>query len=178
MSLELISHCGLDRRDLVIDVGGGASMLVDRLLGLGFSRICVLDISSAALAVSRRRLGVDAKRVRWIESDVRRYESGIRVALWHDRAVFHFLTAVDDRRRYRDALARSLLPGGHVIVAAFAIGGPRECSGLPVVQYDARKLSAELGPAFRLIEERTEAHVTPSGRVQEFAWFRLVRVGE
>ncbi len=173
ISLDLISHCGLGCADPIIDVGGGASVLVDALLQLGYSRLRVLDISGHALAASRRRLGAEAERVTWVEADITTYAPQEEYALWHDRAVFHFLTDASDRRKYVKALKQALRPGGYLIMAAFAIGGPEKCSGLPIVQYDAPKLLAELGPEFRLLEERRESHVTPEQQIQQFAWFRL-----
>lgn len=178
LSLELISNCGLSLSDPIIDVGGGASVLIDRLIHRGYSRLTVLDISAAALKNSKRRLGVDSDRVEWIESDITAYEPREQFALWHDRAVFHFLTDPNDRKNYVAALKQALRSGGHLILASFATGGPEKCSGLPIVQYDSRKLMAELGPGFRLVEERAESHVTPAQRIQAFAYFRLIRVGD
>lgn len=176
LSLKFIEHCQLDVSDPVIDVGGGASVLVDRLLARGFSSVAVLDISATALTASRQRLGAAAERVEWIEADITRFAPQRRFALWHDRAVFHFLTDPDDRRRYVAALKTALRPGGYVIIAPFAVGGPERCSGLPIVQYDAGKIRAELGPEFRLMEEQAERHQTPAARVQAFSYFRLQRV--
>lgn len=178
ISLELIKNCDLGFSDPIIDVGGGASVLVDHLIRRGYTRLAVLDISAAALAASRRRLGVDAERVEWIEADVTAYEPREQFALWHDRAVFHFLTDSNDRRSYVATLKKALRPGGHLIVASFAIGGPEKCSGLPIVQYDSHKLLSVLGREFRLVEERAESHVTPAQRIQEFAYFHLIRDGK
>jgi SAM-dependent methyltransferase len=178
ISLELINNCELALSDPVIDVGGGASVLVDRLINSGYSRLAVLDISAQALAESKRRLGDDAERVQWIECDITAYEPREPFALWHDRAVFHFLTQSGDRKNYVSVLNKALRPGGHLIMASFAIDGPEKCSGLPIVQYDAPKLLSELGPGFRLVEERTESHITPGQQIQKFAWFRLVRVDD
>jgi len=177
ISLELINNCKLARSDPIIDVGGGASVLVDRLIHSGYSRLAVLDISSRALAESKRRLGDDANRVEWIECDITAFEPREPFALWHDRAVFHFLTESADRKNYVSVLEKALRPGGHLIMASFAMSGPEKCSGLPIVQYDSPKLLSELGPGFRLVEERTESHLTPARQVQAFAWFRLVRTG-
>lgn len=178
ISLELISSCALHTSDPIIDVGGGASVLVDRLLDWGCTRLSVLDISAAALAVSKHRLSAKAEAIQWIEADITAYEPTLKFALWHDRAVFHFLTNPDDRKSYVAALKQGLQIGGHLIVASFAIGGPEKCSGLPIVQYDAAKLISELGPGFQLIEERTESHRTPAHREQAFAYFHLVRTAE
>ncbi len=175
LSLELIENAQLAPDDPIIDVGGGASTLVDELLAAGYADLTVLDVSGAALQASRHRLGEKAGSVRWVESDVTRFESDRAFALWHDRAVFHFLTDPADRKAYVAALKAALRPGGHLIIASFAIGGPEKCSGLPIVQYDADKLLAELGPGFRLVEQRAETHVTPAQRTQAFAYFRLIR---
>jgi len=173
--VELIGQCRLDTDDPIIDVGGGASSLVDCLAAGGFSRIAVLDLSSAALAVSKKRLGVRSVDIEWIESDITAFEPAHDFRLWHDRALFHFLTEPADRRRYVEVLKRALSPGGHLILASFAVGGPERCSGLPIVQYDGPKLLAELGGEFSLVEQRRESHVTPAGNVQEFEWFRCTR---
>lgn len=176
VSLELIANCGLEPSDPIIDVGGGASTLVDHLLEEGHTNLAVLDISGAALAASRNRLGANAGTVSWIESDVTTFSPESQFVLWHDRAVFHFLTDTEDRRCYVSTLRNALRVGGHLVLASFAIGGPEKCSGLPIVQYDAQKLIAELGPGFNLVEERTEEHITPAQRVQRFAYFRFVYI--
>lgn len=173
MSLNLIRHSGTRRDDYIIDVGGGASLLVDRLRDAGYSRLAVLDISARALELAQLRLGKTANRIEWHVADITRFQPGHRYALWHDRAVFHFLTSARDRRNYVDTLKRSLLPAGQIILAAFAIGGPEKCSGLEIVQYDYDKLSRELGDGFRLLEEASETHQTPSGKLQQFSYFRF-----
>jgi len=178
ISLELINNCDLNPSDSIIDVGGGAAVLIDCLMHRGYSRLAVLDISVAALEASKRRLGIEANRIEWITSDITAFRPPEQFALWHDRAVFHYLTDSNDRKNYVAVLRQALRPGGHLIIASFAIGGPEKCSGLPVVQYDSRKLLAELGPAFRLVEERAESHVTPAQRMQKFVYFRLTRTGE
>lgn len=114
-------------------------------------------------------------RVTWIEADITAFAPPVSYDLWHDRAVFHFLTDADDRRKYVEVLERSVKSGGHVIIAAFAIGGPIQCSGLDIVQYDAEKHSNTLGASFRLMEERAELHVTPAKKEQKFVYFRFVR---
>ena len=178
ISLDLIASCHLDSSDPILDVGGGASVLVDHLIEQGYSNLAVLDISGAELAKSAQRLGKSARTVSWIESDVTAFSPDTQIALWHDRAVFHFLTDSADRQSYVQALKKALRVRGHLILASFAIGGPEKCSGLPIVQYDASKLQAELGAAFNLVEERTEEHFTPAQRVQKFAYFRFERVAE
>ena len=177
LSLELINHCDLALSDPIIDVGGGTSTLVDHLLYRGYSDLTVLDIAATALAGSRRRLGAEACRVEWIESDVTAYRPEKQYALWHDRATFHFLTTPEDRARYVDTLKKALRPGGHLILASFATHGPSQCSGLPVVHYNARTLLSELGPGFRLLEEQSERHLTPDQRIQDFTYFRLILTG-
>lgn len=177
LSLDLIRRSGISREAPIIDVGGGASLLVDRLQADDYTQLAVLDISGAALATARQRLGAKAAAIEWYEADVTKFTAPHAFALWHDRAVFHFLTAGEDRRRYVQVLKRTLVPDGHVVMAAFAIGGPTRCSGLDVVQYDAERLLAELGHDFRLEEESTETHRTPAGKDQKFGFFRLRRIG-
>ena len=175
LSLSMIARSGIALDAPLIDVGGGASTLVDHLLAKGYRRPAVLDISGLALAHARQRLGAEARQVEWFEADVTAFEAPHPYALWHDRAVFHFLTEADDRRRYVAALERALSPTGQVIIAAFAIGGPEQCSGLDIVQYDAAKLSAELGAGFTLLEQASELHHTPAGGEQRFGYYRFAR---
>ncbi len=177
LSLELIGRCQVPKDQPIIDVGGGASALAGHLLKEGFAHVSVLDLSATALAHAKESLGTQAGRIDWIEADVTRFEPRQRYALWHDRAVFHFLTDAPDRARYADTLRRSLHENGHVIIAAFAVGGPTQCSGLDVEQYDAPKLLKALGTEFTLIEERHELHRTPANKDQTFAYFRLLRTG-
>jgi SAM-dependent methyltransferase len=174
LSLELIRHTGIDKTSALIDIGGGASTLVDYLLGDGYTNISVLDISAKALQHAQQRLGESAKAVRWIVTDITAFNAPSTYELWHDRAVFHFLTAQSDRQAYVSVLKRSLNPNGHVIIAAFGIGGPLKCSGLDIVQYDAKKLFKELGDEFDLVEEASEIHHTPDGREQLFGYFRFI----
>lgn len=175
-SLDLIERSGVDRDAPIIDVGGGASLLVDLLQSDGYQRLAVLDISAAALATARERLGPRAGAIEWYEADITQFTAPHAFALWHDRAVFHFLTAAEDRRRYVRVLKQTLVPDGHVVIAAFAIGGPTRCSDLDIVQYDAAKLLAEFGGDFRLEEELSEVHRTPAGKDQQFNFFRLRRL--
>jgi len=175
LSLELIHSCQIAHNDAIIDVGGGASVLVDALLNDGFSRLAVLDISVNALACSQERLGEKADRVEWFDTDITTFRCPHSVSLWHDRAVFHFLTEQTDRLAYVSALKHALKLGGHVIIAAFSVGGPQRCSGLEIVQYDASTLSAELGDSFELIQTRDESHQTPRGGFQRFTYFHFVR---
>lgn len=175
LSRELILSSGIDRQTPLIDVGGGASTLVDHLLADGYTAVSVLDISAQALAHARRRLGAQADRVCWIEADITRFEPPQVYRLWHDRAVFHFLTSAGDRASYRAALERGLAPDGQLIVGTFAPGGPERCSGLPIAQYDAARMQAELGRGFTLLEARSETHRTPAGKDQLFNYFRFVK---
>lgn len=173
LSLRFIREAGIRLDEPVIDVGGGASTLVDCLHAADYSRLAVLDISGQALALARERLGDHASEVEWFEEDVTWFQPPHHFALWHDRAVFHFLTGADERRRYVDVLKRALHPRGQAVMATFALDGPRKCSGLDVVRYDANALMGELGEGFTLIAEASETHVTPAEQQQKFAWFHL-----
>ena len=173
MSLELIAASGVSKDAGVIDVGGGASLLVDFLLDDRYTNLAVLDISAAALNHSRSRLGARSGNVEWFEADVTSFEPPHRFGLWHDRAVFHFLTAADDRRGYLATLQRTLKPGGIVVISTFALDGPAKCSGLDVVRYDEQAMMAELGTEFQLQEVRRETHITPWQSEQRFIYFRL-----
>lgn len=175
LSLQLIRNCGLAKDDPVIDVGGGASILVDRLLEQGYRRLAVLDISSRSLAYAQERLGARACQVKWFTADVTEFVAPHPFSLWHDRAVFHFLTQPEDRKKYVEVLKNTLQPGGHLILAAFALQGPTRCSGLEVVRYDAGKLMNELGDQFEFVRETGETHITPDNKEQLFSWFLLSR---
>jgi len=161
VSLALIAQSGIDKAADVIDVGGGASTLVDHLLAAGYQHLAVLDVSSVALAEARTRLGARAADVEWIESDVTTFRPARRFGLWHDRAVFHFLTAAEDRRLYVQSMRSTLDAGGTAIIATFALDGPTKCSGLDVVRYDEAAMLAELGDEFVVQETRRENHRTP-----------------
>ena len=174
MSLGLMDALGIVDDSGVIDVGGGASVLVDALLRRGFADLTVLDISDEALQASRARVGRDAS-VHWIAHDLLTWEPTRHYGLWHDRAVFHFLSG-EEITTYRHLVERSVAPGGSVIMATFALDGPGWCSGLPVTRYDAVQLAAVLGPAFTLIEERREVHTTPTGVDQPFTWIAARRI--
>jgi SAM-dependent methyltransferase len=174
MSLRLIAETGIDKTAAIIDVGGGASTLVDGLLAAGFGEVTVLDLSGAALAVSRARVGNAA--VQWIEADITQAALPAQhYDVWHDRAVFHFLVTPEDRAAYRKVLLNALKPCAHVIIATFAENGPMQCSGLPVQRYSIEGLCAELGEAFDLINSQQEAHLTPSGATQQFVYVHLRR---
>lgn len=170
-SLELIERAGGGRMASVIDVGGGESTLVDDLLTRGYPNLTVLDISPTALAVTRRRLGAAADSVRWLAGDVTqvRLPSG-EFDVWHDRAVFHFLTDPQDRLAYVRQVEQAVRPGGHVIVSTFGPEGPAKCSGLDVMRYDGEALHGEFGPRFRLVESAREVHYTPWGAPQQFVY--------
>lgn len=168
LSMELIRAVVPAESGRIIDVGGGASVLVDHLLRLSLARIAVLDVSEAALAKSRERLGGRAARVEWIVADITAIDDVGVFDLWHDRAVFHFLTEPDDRGKYVDLARRTIPRGGHLILATFANDGPTRCSNLDVRRYDAESMAAELGEGFTLVEQATETHVTPSGSSQAF----------
>jgi ubiquinone/menaquinone biosynthesis C-methylase UbiE len=170
-SLDLINAIAPQPSDAIIDVGGGASRLVDALLAAGFSDLSILDLSAAALKAAQDRLGDKASRVQWIEADITQIElAPARYDIWHDRAVFHFMTTKEQRAAYKRNLTNALRPSGHVIIATFAENGPEKCSGLPVQRYSVEALSAELGPDFTLIKSCREAHRTPWGSVQEFIY--------
>lgn len=175
-SLAFIRGAGIGRDDPIIDVGGGASYLVDRLLDTGFRDVTVLDISGTVLDSVRQRLGARAGSANLVQADVTSFRPTNRYALWHDRAVFHFLVDGEDRRRYLDALRAGLRPDGHVIIATFGPAGPQRCSGLPVVRYDADALGRELGSGFRLLESSLIVHRTPWAVEQQFlyCWFAAV----
>ena len=158
----------------VIDIGGGSSLLVDRLCENGYTDIGILDVSASALAHAKNRLADKAGTINWYEADVTCFKPPKRFALWHDRAVFHFLTSEADRDSYVSVIKKALEPGGHLIIMTFAIDGPLKCSGLDIVQYDADKLMAELGDGFELVEQGHETHETPAGNQQKFAYFHFV----
>jgi 2-polyprenyl-3-methyl-5-hydroxy-6-metoxy-1,4-benzoquinol methylase len=168
LSLELIRSVAPCARGRIIDVGGGASVLVDRLLDLPFDRIAVLDVSETALNRARARLGQRAGRVDWIADDITEVESLGTFDVWHDRAVFHFLTEAADRSRYLELARRTLPESGHLIIASFADAGPKRCSDLDIRRYNAATLGAELGEDFSLVREARETHTTPWGSSQAF----------
>ncbi|MEK9743376.1 MAG: class I SAM-dependent methyltransferase [Gammaproteobacteria bacterium] len=172
-SLELIEASGMSKDAPIIDVGAGASVLVDQLLLNGYTDLSVLDISKNALDISKRRLGNHATDVAWLVDDVTEFQPGRSYALWHDRAVFHFLTDPSQQSAYRSALMRALASGGQAIIGTFAVDGPLRCSGLEIAQYDAASMQAVMGADFTLLQESRESHTTPAGSTQNFAWFRL-----
>lgn len=170
-SVQLIARAGLARDAGIIDVGGGASTLVDDLLDEGYTKVTVLDLSEAALAASQSRLGQRTDDVSWLVGDITRMKLPRHAYdVWHDRAVFHFLTMPQEREAYVQAVLRAVKPGGHVIVATFAEDGPEKCSGLPVMRYSADGLHAEFGAPFTLLQQEREEHHTPLGTVQQFIY--------
>lgn len=170
-SLTFIEGAGLDRGESILDVGGGASTLVDDLVDRGYQDITVLDISATAIDRAKTRLGARADAVTWIVGDITRSVlPERRFAFWHDRAVFHFLTAAAARHAYVAAVRRALRVNGHIVVATFGPGGPEQCSGLDVVRYDADALHGEFGRTFHKVDSCTEHHTTPWGTAQEFVY--------
>jgi ubiquinone/menaquinone biosynthesis C-methylase UbiE len=177
LSLELIRQVVTDYNDPIIDVGGGASPLVDGLLSAGYRSVTVLDLADAALKQAQTRLGALAPRITWIVADI--LEAVLPTsayAFWHDRAVFHFLTDPRDRTRYVAQVRRAVRPGGYVLVASFAADGPTHCSGLEVARYSPKELHAQFGADFRLVESVRETHTTPGGSTQPFLYC-VCRVG-
>lgn len=176
-SLALIERATQGRRsESIIDVGGGASTLVDDLIGRGYQNLTVLDICQAALDLAQQRLGKGAERVRWLSRDVT--QPGLdphSFDVWHDRAVFHFLTTAEERVAYVRNVAMAVEAGGHVIVSTFGPEGPTKCSGLDVARYDAESLHDEFGSHFRLVQSSTELHQTPFGTMQQFLYCYCVR---
>jgi trans-aconitate methyltransferase len=168
LSLELIGLVGAIQNSAIIDIGGGASRLADNLVSQGYQDLTVLDLSAAALASARSRIGERANRVTWITADVTTWQPSRAYDVWHDRAAFHFLTDPNDQAAYIARLRRALRPGGHAIIATFAPDGPERCSGLTVSRYDADALAATLGDGFELIDTRRHDHTTPWGAVQKF----------
>lgn len=175
-SIALLDQAGLTSKSRVIDVGGGASTLVDDLLDRGLESIAVLDLSAASLDVAKKRLGARAERVQWMTGDVTRADLPPGAYThWHDRAVMHFLTAEDDVHAYADQAARAVAPGGHAVIGGFAPDGPERCSGLVVARRSAEDIARILGASFALIASCQERHLTPSGAAQSFVYALLRR---
>ncbi len=171
LSVQFIKETRVDKTGQIIDVGGGASTLVDDLLANGYENVTVLDISMAALQTAQQRLGSLASRVTWLEADITQVNLPYRFYdVWHDRAVFHFLTDPEDRARYVKAVQHSVKTGGHVIVATFGLEGPLRCSGLEVVRYSPDSLHDEFGNDFELVDSTNELHQTPFGTEQRFIY--------
>ena len=167
-SLELIALTRPTPQSAIVDIGGGASRLVDGLVADGFGKVTVLDLSEAALASAKARLGDSGQSVRWVAADVTLWNPTQTYDIWHDRAAFHFLTEPSDRNAYVARLKQATAPGGHAIIGTFALDGPEKCSGLPVNRYDATSLGAALGDGFELIDTRRHEHATPWNSMQRF----------
>ncbi len=182
MSLRLIDQLPLDDEDAIVDVGGGESTFVDALLDRGHQNVTVLDASAHALARARARLiaagqAAGAASVTWVTADVRAWRPARAYRLWHDRAMYHFLTDPADRAAYCDRAAAAVASGGFLVIATFSADGPTRCSGLPVLRYGPTELAAEFAPAFTMISSADEHHHTPWGAVQHFTWLVLLRSG-
>ena len=174
-SLELIRAAGAAAGDAIIDVGGGASFLIEALMAAGYSKLTVLDVSAAVLQQLRERLGARAAAVKLLQQDVTLFKPPERYALWHDRAVFHFLIERGERQRYVEVVRQALLPHGQVIISGFGPEGPERCSGLQVARYDAAALTAQLGADFALVDSSLSMHRTPWGAEQQFIHCRFQR---
>lgn len=169
LSLQMIrSVAGPEAR--IVDVGGGASRLVDHLLDAGYRELTVVDIAAASMDAARQRLGAASDQVSWIVADATEFRSARSFDVWHDRAVFHFLVDATDRERYLAAMGDALAVGGHVVLATFGPDGPETCSGLPVRRYSIEAMQATLGSSFGLVAHDVESHVTPSGATQQFVY--------
>lgn len=175
-SLDALDAVGAARSQSVIDVGGGASTLVDSLLERGHADVTILDISQASLNAAQARLGARADTVTWLTADLTRWHPDRTYDIWHDRAVFHFLTTAADRQLYLRALDSATHADSIAVVATFAEDGPEQCSGLPVARYSATSLAAEIGPTWKVIATSRQEHVTPHGTIQPFTWLTLSRL--
>ncbi|HBJ34212.1 MAG TPA: SAM-dependent methyltransferase [Planctomycetaceae bacterium] len=175
ISLDLIQQVSPPPSS-VIDVGGGQSFLVDRLLDSGIDQIAILDISSVAISRTKERLGERAASVEWIEGDITSISNVGTFDLWHDRAVFHFLTERKDREAYLELAVKSIPVGGHMIIGTFGTDGPEKCSGLPVCRYDADSMASTLGNRFMLVSSQNHVHATPWGKEQHFFFGVFQRV--
>lgn len=173
--LHLIASTGAGKNAAIIDVGGGASNLVDALLENGYNDVTVLDLSAAALEAAKARLGEASSLVKWLVEDVTSFTPPRQYDVWHDRAVFHFLTEASDRQHYMEAARAALPPGGHLIMAVFALDGPPQCSGLDVLRYSPESLQQEVGDEFTLAESFGGLHITPSQGKQSYTFCRFFR---
>ena len=174
-SLELINNTSRGSDSRIIDVGGGTSTLSMHLLDQGYRKLTVLDISGISIEKAKSQLGAESNRVKWIEADITKYSFSEQYDIWHDRAVFHFLTKTEDRKRYINSLNQALKLNGHLIMATFGLDAPPKCSGLSVVRYSPETLQNELGDNFNLVESFTDKHVTPSGVTQNFIFCRFAK---
>ncbi len=173
MSLRMLDAARVRADASVVDVGGGASPLAGALLDRGFRDITVLDFAAAGVAYARRRLGEQAQGIQWLDADVRTWEPPRCYRVWHDRAVFHFLTTAEDRRQYLRTLDSATEPGAIAVFGCFAPDGPLKCSGLPVARYSSLDLADHLGTQWTLISHAREEHVTPADAIQPFCWTAL-----
>jgi hypothetical protein len=172
-SMTMLDAAGVSADDSVIDVGGGAAHLVDALIGWGFRDVTVLDISSTGMRHAQQRLGTQAERVHWVVADLLTWQPPRRYRVWHDRAVFHFLTSRSTQDQYLDVLDAATEPDAVAVFGLFAPDGPQRCSGLPVARYSVTTLTDRLGHSWKLIREDREEHTTPAGRIQPFTWAAL-----
>lgn len=173
VTMELFDDIGVTRSSSIVDVGGGASVVVDHLVQGGFEDVSVLDVSRVALDRAQARLGAAAERVHWLHRDIFDWVPERRFDMWHDRAVFHFLIEEEERNAYVRTLQSGITPDSHVIIATFDADGPTHCSGLPVVRYGAEQLAEVFSPGLRLVASRRQEHVTPAGLTQPFTWVVL-----
>ena len=174
-SLELIALTGAGPTSSIVDIGGGASRLVDALLSAGYADLTVLDLSDAALAASRARLGAAGDGVAWVVADVTAWQPTRTYDVWHDRAAFHFLNALEEQAAYIACVRRAVKIGGHIVIGTFAVDGPEKCSGLPVTRHSADSIGALLGAGFALTDHRRHQHATPWQSVQNFQFSSFVR---
>lgn len=176
VSLTMISMAGIQKDDAIVDVGGGASRLAQHLVELGYRDVTVLDVSERGMAHAQHGLGEAVANVTWVVGDVTQHHFERAFDVWHDRAVFHFLSDEAEIKRYQQRLSESVALGGHAVIATFAPDAPEYCSGLPVVRYDVEGLAAAVGKNFEMIESAQELHRTPGGELQPFTWVLLQRV--
>ena len=174
-SLKLIHNTGVDTNSSIIDVGGGTSTLAKHLLDKGYEKLAVLDISGISIERAKSHLDEKSREIYWIEADVTKYSFTEQYDIWHDRAVFHFLTKAEDRKGYINSLNQALKLNGHLIIATFSLDAPPKCSGLSVVRYSSETLQSELGDNYILVESLVEDHVTPSGVKQNFIFCRFIK---
>ncbi len=175
MSLRMLDAAGVSAADALIDVGGGASALTSALLDRGFRDLTVLDISATGMHYAQVRLGSRAGQVHWLTADILSWHPGRRYRAWHDRAVYHFLTADEHRQQYLCALDAATVPGAIAVFGCFAPDGPRHCSGLPVARYSPAQLARQIGTNWQMISQDREEHLTPAGTIQPFTWIALRR---
>ncbi len=175
ISLDLIRATGVSRDASIVDIGAGASRLIDALVEAGFTDLTALDLSEKALAVTKARFADRAATVDWVVADVTAWRPSGIYDVWHDRAAFHFLTDPGDQLAYANCVQQAVRPGGHVIIGTFALDGPERCSGLPVIRHDASSVGRILGNSFELAESRGQDHQTPGGTIQRFQFSRFRR---